>query len=75
LGRLDEWEGSALGIYDKIRVRVQTLDGDQVAWTYVLNDYEGGLPSEQYLADIAAAAAASGAPDDYVAELRARPTR
>jgi hypothetical protein len=73
--RLDEWEGSALGIYDKIRVRVQTLDGDQVAWTYVLNDYEGGLPSEQYLADIAAAAAAAGAPDDYVAELRARPTR
>ena len=27
---LDAWEG-ALGIYDKIRVRVQTLDGDKLA--------------------------------------------
>ncbi len=73
--RLDEWEGSALGIYDKIRVRVQTLDGEQVAWTYVLNDYEGGSPSERYLSDMVAAAAAAGAPDDYVDALRRRPTR
>ncbi len=72
---LDEWEGSALGIYDKIRVRVQTLDGEQVAWTYVLNDYEGGSPSQRYLDDIVSAAAAAGAPDDYVDALRRRPTR
>ena len=73
--RLDEWEGTELGIYDKIRVRVQTLDGDVLAWTYVLNGYEGGLPSPDYLAEIATAAAAAGAPDDYVAELKRRPTR
>ena len=73
--RLDEWEGSELGIYDKIRVRVQTLDGDQLAWTYVLNGYEGGLPSVAYLADIVAAAVAAGAPDDYVVDLQSRVTR
>lgn len=73
--RLDEWEGGELGLYDKIRVRVQTLDGDQLAWTYVLNGYEGGLPSAHYLADIAAAAAAAGAPEDYVRALQERPTR
>ncbi|MGW2548370.1 hypothetical protein ACWC5I_47835, partial [Kitasatospora sp. NPDC001574] len=33
-----------LGIYRKIKLRAQTLDGDVPVWTYVLNDYEGGLP-------------------------------
>ena len=70
---LDEWEGSDLGLYDKIRVRVATLDGDVTAWLYVLDDYEGGLPSARYLGIIADAAEAAGAPDDYVHDLRARP--
>jgi gamma-glutamylcyclotransferase (GGCT)/AIG2-like uncharacterized protein YtfP len=71
--RLDEWEAIDQGIYRKIQVRVQTLDGEQLAWMYVLNAYEGGLPSARYLGILAEAAEAAGAPDDYVADLRARP--
>jgi hypothetical protein len=70
---LDRWEGSALGLYRKIRVRVATLDRDETAWLYVLNGYEGGLPSARYLGLIADAAEAAGAPDDYVTALRNRP--
>ena len=70
---LDRWEGNALGLYRKIRVRVATLDGDETAWLYVLNGYEGGLPSARYLGMVAEAAEAAGAPDDYVADLRNRP--
>ena len=73
---LDEWEGAgdAGRLYDKIRVRVSTLDGDVLAWTYVLVAYEGGLPSARYLGLMAEAAEKAGAPADYVAEiLRARP--
>ena len=70
---LDEWEGSDLGLYDKIRVRVATLEGDVTAWLYVLDDYEGGLPSARYLGIIADAAEAAGAPDDYCHDLRTRP--
>lgn len=72
-GLLDGWEGTELGIYDKIRVRVQTLEGAVVAWLYVLNGYEGGLPSARYLGTIADAAEKSGAPEDYVRALRNRP--
>jgi len=71
---LDAWEG-ALGIYDKIRLRVETLDGDRLAWLYVVNGYEGGLPSARYLGIMADAAEAAGAPDDYVRDLRTRPCR
>lgn len=70
---LDEWEGSDLGLYDKIRVRVATLDGDVTAWLYVVDDYEGGLPSARYLGILADAAEAAGAPDDYLLDLRTRP--
>ncbi len=72
---LDEWEGSDLGLYTKIRVRVATLEGDVTAWMYVLDAYEGGLPSARYLGIMADAAEAAGAPDDYVADLRTRPCR
>jgi hypothetical protein len=72
---LDGWEGADEGLYTKIRVRVHTLEGDVLAWTYVLNAYEGGLPSARYLSIMADAAEAAGAPDDYVADLRARPCR
>jgi len=71
--RLDKWEWIDQGVYRKIQVRVQTLDGEQLAWMYVLNAYEGGLPSARYLGILAEAAEAAGAPDDYVADLRARP--
>jgi hypothetical protein len=72
---LDRWEGGDLGLYRKIRVRVATLDGDALAWLYVLDDYEGGLPSARYLGILADAAEAAGAPDDYVDDLRSRPCR
>ena len=71
--RLDEIELATLDLYSKIRVRVQTLDGDALAWTYVLNEYEGGLPSARYLGVLADAAESAGAPDDYVQDLRNRP--
>jgi gamma-glutamylcyclotransferase (GGCT)/AIG2-like uncharacterized protein YtfP len=72
---LDQWEGTDMGLYRKIRVRVHTLDGDVLAWAYVLDGYEGGLPSARYIALIADAAEKAGAPDDYVRDLRARPCR
>lgn len=72
-GALDEWESAATGLYRKVRLRVSTLDGDQTAWIYVLNDFEGGTPSARTLGILADAAEAAGAPSDYVTELRARP--
>ncbi len=71
--RLDRWEGKELGLYKKIRLRVQTLEGSTLAWLYVLDAYEGGLPSARYLGVVADAAEAAGAPDDYVNDLRTRP--
>jgi gamma-glutamylcyclotransferase (GGCT)/AIG2-like uncharacterized protein YtfP len=70
---LDQWDGATLGYYSKVKVRVATLEGDALAWLYVLNDYEGGLPSARYLGIMADAAEAAGAPQDYVAGLRDRP--
>jgi hypothetical protein len=70
---LDRWDGATLGYYDKIRVRIAALDGDLVAWLYVLDAYEGGLPSARYLGIMADAADAAGAPADYVTWLRSRP--
>ncbi len=70
---LDRWDGATLGYYSKVKVRVATLEGDAVAWLYVLNDYEGGLPSARYLGIMADAAESAGAPADYVDWLRTRP--
>lgn len=72
---LDEWEGVDMGLYRTVRVRVATLEGDVLAWTYVLDDYEGGLPSAAYVGLLAEAAEAAGAPEEYVAALRALPCR
>jgi gamma-glutamylcyclotransferase (GGCT)/AIG2-like uncharacterized protein YtfP len=70
---LDRWDGATIGFYRKFRVRVATLDGEVVAWLYVLNGYEGGLPSARYLGILADAAETAGAPADYVTWLRTRP--
>ena len=72
---LDRWDGVTLGYYRKLTVRVQTLEGDVAAWLYVLNGYEGGLPSARYIGIMADAAEKAAAPADYVAWLRARPCR
>jgi gamma-glutamylcyclotransferase (GGCT)/AIG2-like uncharacterized protein YtfP len=73
--RLDAWEGADTGLYQKIRLRVHTLEADELAWVYVLNGYEGGLPSARYLGVLADAAEKAGAPDDYLQWLRTRPCR
>jgi gamma-glutamylcyclotransferase (GGCT)/AIG2-like uncharacterized protein YtfP len=72
---LDRWDGATLGYYRKLRVRVHTLEGETVAWAYVLNGYEGGLPSARYLGILADAAEKASAPADYVSWLRSRPCR
>ena len=41
---LDGWESADTGLYRKTRVRVDTLNGGQVAWAYVLDAFEGGMP-------------------------------
>jgi hypothetical protein len=72
---LDGWEGADLGLYRKTKVRVATLTGELLVWTYVLDAYEGGLPSASYLGVLADAAEAADAPADYVAALRRRACR
>ena len=73
--QLDRWEGGELGMHKKLRLRIQTMDGPQLAWVYVLDAYEGGLPSARYIGVLSDAAEAAGAPDDYVRALRERPCR
>ena len=75
LARLDDWESAASGLYRKTRVRVSMLSGEVVAFVYILDAFEGGLPSASSLGMLADAAEAGAAPDDYVAALRARPCR
>jgi gamma-glutamylcyclotransferase (GGCT)/AIG2-like uncharacterized protein YtfP len=72
---LDRWESADSGLYRKIRVRVQTLNGEELAWLYILDGYEGGVPSARYLGLMADGAEKAGAPRDYVTSLRARPCR
>ncbi|MFM7064898.1 MAG: gamma-glutamylcyclotransferase [Actinomycetes bacterium] len=72
---LDAWEGVDLGLWTKIKVRVQTMGRHELAWIYVLDAYEGGLPSAHYLGVLAEAAEAGGAPADYVERLRLMPCR
>lgn len=79
--RLDRWEGSDFGIHRKIRLRVTPNGGSGpgatpiLAWLYVLDAYEGGLPSARYLGVMADAAEKAGAPADYVHALRTRNSR
>ena len=72
---LDGWEAADSGLYRKTKVRVSTLTGELVVWTYVLDAYEGGLPSASYLGVLADAAEAADAPTDYVTRLRGRACR
>lgn len=83
---MDSWEGSDFGIHKKIRCRVDRDDeitsdsadgaGTHVlAWLYVVDAWERGLPSARYLGVVAEAAQIAGAPDEYVRNLRTRPAR
>ena len=73
VGQLDRWEGGELGLHKKLKLRVHMLEGEILAWLYVLDAYEGGMPSARYLGVMADAAESAGAPDDYVQALRNRP--
>nr|WP_131096991.1 gamma-glutamylcyclotransferase [Streptomonospora litoralis] len=71
---VDGSAGAAFGLYTRVRVRASTLlEGEATAWTHVLDDYEGGLPSALYLAMLADAAEKAGAPPFYLDDLRSRP--
>ena len=72
---LDAWEGADQGLYQRVHLGVRTLEGDEVAYAYVLDAFEGGLPSARHLGGIADAAEAAGAPTDYVTALRSRECR
>ena len=80
---LDRWEGSEFGIHKKIRCRVDRLTAfstdtapePALAWLYVVDAWEGGLPSARYLGVMADAAQIAGAPEDYVRDLLNRPAR
>lgn len=67
---LDEWEGVTTKLYSKIRVRVDTLNGVQLCYVYVLNSFEGGTPSNRYLEIMINAALEAGAPSDYIDTLK-----
>ncbi len=69
---LDDWESATTGLYRRIRLRVQGLTGPATAWAYLLNDFEGGLPSARTVGILADAAEVAGAPADYVTALRHR---
>jgi gamma-glutamylcyclotransferase (GGCT)/AIG2-like uncharacterized protein YtfP len=75
VSHLDVLESADTGLYRKTRVRVSTMLGELLAWAYVLDAYEGGLPSASYVGTLADAAEAADAPQDYVDALRALPCR
>ena len=79
---LDRWEGSELGIHKKIRCRIDRITDSPdappdpvLAWLYVVDAWEGGIPSARYLGVMADAAEIAGAPSAYVHGLRTRPAR
>lgn len=81
---MDRWEGSEFGIHKKIRCRVDAgISGfsadvppePALAWLYVVDAWEGGLPSARYLGVMAEAAQIAGAPEEYVYDLVTRPAR
>ena len=77
---LDRWEGSDFGVHKKIKVRIDRESSDTttdpvLAWLYVVDAWEGGLPSARYLGVMADAAEIAGAPAEYIRDLQTRPAR
>lgn len=70
---LDEWESAPSGLYRKVKLRASVMEGEVAAWAYVLDDFEGRMPSARTLGLLADAAETAGAPADYVHALRSRP--
>ncbi len=71
---LDELEGCNSGLYRRMHAIAATLEANRPVWMYIFEGFEGGLPSQWYLDEIVHAAEAAGAPEDYVEDLRKRPT-
>ncbi len=77
---MDRWEGTELALHKKIRCRIDRESSDTttdpvLAWLYVVDAWEGGLPSARYLGVMADAAEVAGAPAEYVHDIRTRPAR
>ena len=71
---LDQWESIDLGHFHKVKLRVHLLEGDALAWVYLLDAYEGGLPSARHMSILVDAAIKAGAPVDYIDWLREWPS-
>lgn len=85
---LDFWQGALEGpgrrprsgtvpgdgrVYRRMTVRARTAArGLVTAWAYVLDGYEGGVPSASQVNELATAAKRAGAPSWYVSELLTR---
>jgi hypothetical protein len=77
---MDRWEGAELSLHKKIRCRIDRESSDTttdpvLAWLYVVDAWEGGLPSARYLGVMSDAAEVAGAPAEYVHDIRTRPAR
>ena len=77
---MDRWEGAELALHKKIRCRIDRESSDTttdpvLAWLYVVDAWEGGLPSARYLGVMSDAAEVAGAPAEYVHDIRTRPAR
>jgi gamma-glutamylcyclotransferase (GGCT)/AIG2-like uncharacterized protein YtfP len=70
---LDNWDGVSPGCYRMAEVRVETLDGNVLAWLYVLTFDEGGQPSARRGRHPGRRRGSGRAPGDYAATLRALP--
>ena len=70
---MDRWEGVGLDSTARCGSGCTRWTARMLAWLYVLDGYEGGLPSARYLGELADAAESAGAPHDYVMDLRKRP--
>ena len=78
---LDRWEGSRAGLPQEDPLPGATAQSSDtttdpvLAWLYVVDAWEGGMPSARYLGVMADAAEIAGAPAEYVHDLRTRPAR
>ena len=72
---LDHWDGVTSATSGSSGSGWRRWTATLAAWLYVLNDYEGGLPSARYLGIVADAAEMAGAPADYVPGAAQPPDR
>lgn len=69
LGRLDQYEGIARGIYRRSPCTVESDGAQRQALMYVAADSELGLPRADYMKGVLAAATSLDLPDAYLTEL------